>query len=161
MLHRTSPAAVDTHPCLSFNKTKNNNKKDFLATRRSAGAAPILLVVKVPQHFLDSSGSVGKSGFYFADHYQKQRNGCFCSQSKVAAGCSGAPAAACASAVSVPGAAPAQVPQQSWGGGCVLCSHITHTERKQLLYSCQTCGDRQEPLKSLENCSGICFIPEF
>lgn len=78
-------------------------KNDFLATRRNAGAAPILLVVKVPQHFLGSSGSVEKSGFYFADHYQKQRNGCFCLKSKVTAGCSGAQAAARASTVSVLG----------------------------------------------------------
>lgn len=76
---------------------------DFLATRRRAGAAPILLVVKVPQHFLGSSGSVEKSGFYFADHYQKQRNGCFCLKSKVSAGCSGAQAAAGTGAVLVLG----------------------------------------------------------
>ena len=63
----------------------------------------MLLVVKVPQRFLGSSGSVEKSGFYFADHYQKQRNGCFCCTSKVTAGCSGAPAAARAGAVSVLG----------------------------------------------------------
>lgn len=52
----------------------------FLATRRNAGTAPTLLVVKVPQHFPGSSGSVEKSGFYFADRYQKQSNPGFCSE---------------------------------------------------------------------------------
>lgn len=57
VLHRTSHAALDTYPCL-FSKKKK--KKIFLAMRRSTGAAPILLVVKVPQHFLGTSGSVEK-----------------------------------------------------------------------------------------------------
>lgn len=124
------------HTSLPFFFKKQKN--DFLATRRSAGAAPILLVVKVPQHFLGFSGSVEKSGFYFADRYQKQRNGGFLCEEQSDCRVLGS-AGGCWRRRGIHTRAAGRMAEPGGGaGGAWFAASIIHARRKRFLYSCKT-----------------------